>query len=195
MRKLLISTALVAVIAGPALAQQQVIVRDSGPSAGPVIAVVPAPDSVRRYIVDNPRPPVVLEGRISQGSVVPMDVELVPVPENPDYVYFYDGDNRPVVVRAQDRQVVYVDEDGIPLDPQDEVVQSQDAMPDELIGYVRENPLDPVAIEGDVDIGYEVPAGAALEPVAGYDGYSYFYHDGRPYVVKTAERRVIYYAQ
>ena len=195
MRKLLISTALVAVIAGPALAQQQVIVRDSGPSAGPVIAVVPAPDSVRRYIVDNPRPPVVLEGRISQGSVVPMDVELVPVPENPDYVYFYDGDNRPVVVRAQDRQVVYVDEDGIPLDPQDEVVPSQDAMPDELIGYVRENPLDPVAIEGDVDIGYEVPAGAALEPVAGYDGYSYFYHDGRPYVVKTAERRVIYYAQ
>ena len=195
MRKLLISTALVAVIAGPALAQQQVIVRDSGAAAGPVIAVVPAPDSVRRYIVDNPRPPVVLEGRISQGSVVPMDVELVPVPENPDYVYFYDGDNRPVVVRAQDRQVVYVDEDGIPLDPQDEVVQSQDPMPDELIGYVRENPLDPVAIEGDVDIGYEVPAGAALEPVAGYDGYSYFYHDGRPYVVKTAERRVIYYAQ
>ena len=195
MRKLLFSTALVAVLAGPALAQQQVIVQDSGPSAGPVVAVVPAPQSVRRYIVDNPRPPVVLEGRISQGSVVPMDVELVPVPDNPEYVYFYDGDNRPVVVRAEDRQVVYVDEDGIPVAPQRTVVQTEDPMPDELIGYVRDNPVDPVVIDGDVDIGYQVPAGAALQPVAGYDGYSYFYHDGRPYVVKTDERRVVYYAQ
>ena len=191
MRKLLISTALIAVLAGPALAQQ-VIVRDSGPSAGPVIAVVPAPESVRRYIVDNPRPPVVIEGRLSQGSVVPMDVELVPVPENPEYVYFYDGDNRPVVVRAQDRQVVYVDEDGIPVEPQATIVQD---MPDELIGYVRDNPVDPVMIEGDIDIGYEVPDSATLQPVAGHDGYSYFYHDGRPYVVKTAERRVVYYAR
>jgi hypothetical protein len=191
MRKLLISTALVAVLAGPALAQQ-VIVQDSGPSAGPVIAVVPAPESVRRYIVDNPRPPVVIEGRLSQGSVVPMDVELVPVPENPEYVYFYDGDNRPVVVRAQDRQVVYVDEDGIPVEPQATIVQD---MPDELIGYVRDNPVDPVVIEGDIDIGYEVPDSATLQPVAGHDGYSYFYHDGRPYVVKTAERRVVYYAR
>jgi len=193
MRKFLLSTALMALVAGPALAQG-IIVDQSGPSAGPVIAVVPAPPSVRRYVVDNPTPPVVLEGRISQGSVVPADVELVPVPEHPGYVYFYDADNRPIVVRAEDRQVVYVDEDGIPVE-EGALAAAPDDVPDELIGYVTEHPLDPVAIDGTVEIGYEVPASAELQPVEGYDGYSYFYHEGRPYVVKTAERRVVYYAR
>jgi hypothetical protein len=191
MRQFLLATVAFATItAGPALADQ-IVVRDSGPMAGPVVAVVPAPEPVRTYVIANPRPAVQLEGKISQGYVVPDSVELVPVPDNPDYVYFYAGDNRPVIVRAQDRSVVYVDAntvvDGAPM--------VGDGIPDELIGYVRDNPIDPLTIEGDIDVGYEVPVDARLQPVDGYKGYSYFYHNGRPYVVDQTSRRVVYYAR
>ena len=185
MRKLFFATvALAALGAGPVLADQ-IVIRDSGAMAGPVVAVVPAPEPVRSYVIAHPQPSVQLEGQVVQGYVVPDSVQLVPVPENPDYVYFYDGENRPVIVRAQDRSVVYVDASGV----------VDDGIPDELIGYVRDNPVDPLTIEGDVGIGYVVPQDARLQPVDGYKGYSYFYHNGRPYLVDQSSRRVVYYAR
>ncbi|BDA82548.1 hypothetical protein Sa4125_00900 [Aureimonas sp. SA4125] len=183
MRKLLLATAALAALGAGSAMADQIVVKDSGPMAGPVVAVVPAPDSVRSYVVANPRPAVRLEGEIVQGYVVPGDVELVPVPDNPDYVYFYAGDNRPVIVRAEDRSVVYVDADTV----------VDDGIPDELIGYVRDNPVDPLVLEGDIAVGYEVPVDARLQPVDGYKGYSYFYHNGQPYVVDQTSRRVVYY--
>lgn len=188
MRKIFIATTALVMIAGGASAQ--VVVKDSGPMAGPVVDVVPAaPESVREYVLTNPRPPVVLEGEIRQGYVVPADVELIPVPDQPDYVYFYSGDNRPVIVRAQDRSVVYVESGG------SDVVAVEREVPDELIGYIRKNPVDPVVLEGEVEVGYEVPADVVLQPVDGYQGYSYIYYDGRPYVVDTATRKVVYLAR
>jgi hypothetical protein len=189
MRQFLLTTvALAAFGAGPVLADQ-IIVRDSGSVAGSVVTVVPAPEPVRSYVIANPRPAVQLEGELSQGYIVPDSVELVPVPDNPDYVYFYAGDDRPVIVRAQDRSVVYVDADTVV----DGAPVVQDGIPDELIGYVRDNPVDPLTIEGDIDVGYEVPVDARLQPVDGYKGYSYFYHNGQPYVVDQTSRRVVYY--
>lgn len=185
MRHFLFTTVALAAFGASPVMADQIVIRDSGAVAGSVVTVVPAPEPVRSYVIANPRPAVQLEGEISQGYVVPDSVELVPVPDNPDYVYFYAGDNRPVIVRAQDRSVVYVDADAV----------VNDGIPDELIGYVRDNPVDPLTIEGDIDVGYEVPVDARLQPVDGYKGYSYFYHNGRPYVVDQTSRRVVYYAR
>lgn len=184
MRKLLITTVAALALTGPALAQ--VVVKDSGPMAGPIIEIRPA---AREYVIANPRPPVILEGRISEGYVVPENVELVPVPDQPEYVYFYGEDNQPVIVRAEDRSVVYVEQSN------GDVVAVEEDLPDELIGYIRENPIDPIVIEEEIDVGYVVPTELEVQPIDGYQGYSYFYHNGRPYVVDQSSRRVVYLAR
>ncbi|WP_279482817.1 DUF1236 domain-containing protein [Aureimonas sp. SK2] len=69
--------------------------------------IASAPDDVRQYVVANPTAPVVVEGEITQGSVIPGTVTLVPVPSNPDYEYFYTSNNQPVIVSKADRKVVY----------------------------------------------------------------------------------------
>ncbi|WP_370539070.1 DUF1236 domain-containing protein [Aureimonas sp. AU22] len=48
-----------------------------------------------------------VEGEITQGSVIPGTVTLVPVPSNPDYEYFYTSNNQPVIVSKADRKVIY----------------------------------------------------------------------------------------
>lgn len=139
MRKIILASAALALLAGPALAQTTVITttepasdgeRAAGTLAGtgtgavagalvggPVGAVVggvagtvigsaaSAPDDVRQYVVANPVDPVVVEGSVTEGYVVPETVTLTPVPSNPDYVYFYNND-RPVIVSKADRRVV-----------------------------------------------------------------------------------------
>lgn len=81
-----------------------------GGVAGTVIAgtAANAPQEVRTYVVANPTSPVVVQGDIVDGYVVPEAVTLAPVPSNPDYAYFYTNDNRPVIVHSGDRRVVTV---------------------------------------------------------------------------------------
>ncbi|KQT41992.1 hypothetical protein ASG43_17060 [Aureimonas sp. Leaf454] len=185
MRNVILAAAAVALLSGPAAAQG-VIVDAGGPNGGPLVAVE-TPTTVREYVIGNPRPAVVLEGRLVEGAIVPETVELVPVPSDPDYVYFYDADNRPVIVRASDRSVVAVETTTAALPSGD--------LPDELIGYVRDNRADDLVLEGRIENGYVVPVEARLTPIAGYDGYSYFYSEGRPYVVSNVDRRVVYIAR
>lgn len=139
MRKILLASAALAILAGPALAQTTVVTttepksdgeRAAGTLAGtgagavagalvggPIGAVVggvagtviggaaSAPDDVQQYVLANPVDPVVVEGDVKSGYVVPDTVVLTPVPSNPDYVYFYNN-NRPVIVSKADRRVV-----------------------------------------------------------------------------------------
>ena len=185
MRHLILAAAAAAMLCGPAAAQD-VVIDAAGPDVGPVIVVGP-PDPVRQYVIANPRPAVVLEGRIEEGFVVPPSVDMVPVPDEPDYVYFYDDAGRPVIVSADDRSVVTIESTTAAL--------PDDAIPDEVIGYIRQNPSDDLVLEGRIEDGYVVPPEADLAPIDGYDGYSYFYHDGLPYVVSNADRRVVYIAR
>ncbi|WP_237143490.1 DUF1236 domain-containing protein [Phyllobacterium zundukense] len=41
------------------------------------------------------------------GTVVPDTVELVPIPDSPDYAYVY-VDKQPIIVTTKDRKVVYL---------------------------------------------------------------------------------------
>lgn len=143
MRKMLLSAAAFALIAGAAQAQTTVITTQQKPSegeqaagtlagtgtgavagalvGGPVGAVVggvagtviggaaaSAPEEVRTYVTQNPTAPVVVQGDIADGYTIPETVTLTPVPSDPEYAYFYAGDNRPVIVNKANRKVVYI---------------------------------------------------------------------------------------
>jgi uncharacterized protein YcfJ len=58
------------------------------------------------YVRVHPTEPVVIEGNIDVGYVVPDTVELHVVETDPDYGYFYTND-RDFFVKLSDRTVVY----------------------------------------------------------------------------------------
>jgi hypothetical protein len=92
-RTILVMTALL--FAGPALAQDAVIVE--------------VPQPARDYVIAHPSDPVVVEGDLAVGTAIPEGVELVPIPDTPEYSYVY-VDKRPVIVSTKERKVVYLSE-------------------------------------------------------------------------------------
>ena len=60
------------------------------------------------------------------------------------------------------------------------------------VEYVRLNPTEPVVIEGDIDVGFAVPAEIELHPIEGDEAHGYFYTEDRVYFVDMADRTVVY---
>lgn len=60
------------------------------------------------------------------------------------------------------------------------------------VEYVRLNPVEPVIIEGDVDVGYVVPEEVVIYPVEGDENYGYFYTNDRAYIVDINNRAIVY---
>ena len=58
------------------------------------------------YVQTNPVAPVIIDGQVAAGYVVPETVVLTPVPET-EYAYVY-TDSNPIIVDAQTRQVIEV---------------------------------------------------------------------------------------
>ncbi|ATU94098.1 DUF1236 domain-containing protein [Phyllobacterium zundukense] len=69
--------------------------------------IIEVPQPARDYVIAHPSDPVVIEGDVAIGTVVPDTVELVPIPDSPDYAYVY-VDKQPVIVTKKDRKVVYL---------------------------------------------------------------------------------------
>jgi hypothetical protein len=65
------------------------------------------PDDVVSYIETNPTDPVVIDGDVTMGTVIPDDVPLVAVPDQPRYSYVYVQD-RPALIERETRRVVWV---------------------------------------------------------------------------------------
>jgi len=65
------------------------------------------PEATITYVERHPLEPVVLEGPVEAGVVVPDTVQIVEVPENPNYGYIY-VDQRPVLVDRSSREVLWV---------------------------------------------------------------------------------------
>lgn len=89
-----------AIVGGPVGA---VIGGFAGAMLGTAAAV---PQPAVDYVVAHPVEPVVIEGGVSAGMVVPEAVTLTPIPDHPEYAYVY-VDGRPVLVRMESREVVY----------------------------------------------------------------------------------------
>jgi hypothetical protein len=60
------------------------------------------------------------------------------------------------------------------------------------VEYVRLNPTEPVVIDGQIDVGYAVPAEVELHPIQDDPTYGYFYTNDRVYFVNLNDRTVVY---
>ena len=99
MKRVLLATAAVVLLAGPVMAQTVVI----------------APEQrqiIKEYVVKEKVRPFKLQSRVTVGATLPADVELAPVPETwgpafRSYRYIYTGDDV-VLVDPSSRRVVQV---------------------------------------------------------------------------------------
>src|SRR5262245_15790868 len=112
--------------------------------------LVEVPQGARDYVIAHPSDPVVVDGDLSQGYVVPKRIVIHRIPDNPDYGYMY-VDGRPVIVSLADRRVVYLTE-GV----------GGGAIPDAAITYIERNPVDTVMIDGPVSRGVVIPEDVPL---------------------------------
>ena len=142
------------------------------------------PDDARVYVMENPTPPVVLDGQLTADTRFDDSVTLTPIPEHPDLAYVY-VDNRPIIVRADNRQVIYA--------PEVETTASISSdIPEATITYVERHPLDPVVLEGPVEAGVMVPDTVQIVEVPESPTYGYIYVDERPVLVDRSTREVIW---
>jgi hypothetical protein len=77
-----------------------------GGFTGAVIGSEAVSDDAVEYVRVHPTEPVVIEGDVDVGYIVPDTVELHVVENEPDYGYFY-TDDRVYFVKLSDRTVVY----------------------------------------------------------------------------------------
>lgn len=142
------------------------------------------PEDARVYVMENPTPPVVLQGQVTADTRFDNTVTLTPIPDHPDLAYVY-VDNRPVIVRVDSRQVVYA--------PEVETTASISAdIPETTITYIERHPLEPVILEGPVEAGMVVPQSVQIVEVPESPSYGYIYVDQRPVLVDRSSREVIW---
>ena len=142
------------------------------------------PDDARIYVMENPTPPVVLEGQVTADTRFDDTVVLTPIPDHPDLAYVY-VDNRPVIVRTESRQVIYA--------PEVEATASiAPDIPETTITYVERHPVEPVLLEGPVEAGVVIPQNVQIVEVPENPTYGYIYVDQRPVLVDRGTREVIW---
>ncbi|MDB5560653.1 MAG: hypothetical protein JWN11_71 [Hyphomicrobiales bacterium] len=59
------------------------------------------------------------------------------------------------------------------------------------VDYVERNPVEPVYLDGPVDVGTSLSADVNLYPIQGDPDHGYIYANGRAYVVNMSDRRVV----
>lgn len=142
------------------------------------------PEDARIYVMENPTPPVVLQGQVTADTRFDDTVVLTPIPDHPDLAYVY-VDNRPVIVRTDSRQVIYA--------PEVEATASiSPDIPETTITYVERHPLEPVILEGPVEAGMVIPQSVEIVEVPESPSYGYIYVDQRPVLVDRNSREVIW---
>lgn len=185
MKKLLLASVAVLAfgVSMPAFAQDVLLGTEADVDAGFVGgfagASIGADAAIGTTIIDyagaHPVEPIYLDSGVDIGYVVPGEVTIYPVENDPSYGYIYAND-RVWIVDLQSRALVQ--------SPGYLVSQT-------YVDYAMSNPVDPVTVEGDVVLGYVVPADVQLAPVP-QSSYSYVYIDGRPALVESTSRAVVW---
>lgn len=157
-----------------------------GGVAGAVLGNATAvPEPVRTYVVEHPVESVQIQGGLQEDYVFDRSTTLHPVPDHPDFAYIY-VDNRPVIVRAESRKVVYAAE------VSRETTASVSTVPDTVVTYVERNRVDPIMIEGRVEVGSVIPGEVVVREIPESPTLGYVYLDSGPVVIERDSRRVIW---
>lgn len=71
------------------------------------------------------------------------------------------------------------------------VIGAEAAVPDVVIRYAGEHPVEPVRITGEINVGYKVGDEITIHAVEGDDRYGYFYANNRVWIVDLETREVV----
>ncbi len=129
------------------------------------------------YVAANPVAPVIIDGALDVGYVLPSGVTVYPVADDPAYGYIY-ANGRVWLVDMQTSTLVY----------SPGYVVSQSAT-----DFAVANPVDPIGAQGDVVVGYVLPDDTVITPVPEDPYYGYVYVDGRPALVDLSSRTVVWF--
>jgi hypothetical protein len=72
------------------------------------------------------------------------------------------------------------------------VIGAEAGIETSTIEYAGNNPVEPVVVDGTLDVGVTVPAGVTIYPVEGDDTHGYFYANGRVWIVDITNNTVVY---
>ncbi|WDR02026.1 DUF1236 domain-containing protein [Devosia algicola] len=128
------------------------------------------------YAGSHPVDPIYIDGGVDVGATLPADVNIYPVEGDDKYGYVYAND-RVWIVDLQSRALVQ--------SPGYLVAQS-------TADFVVNNPVGSVNVDGDIVVGYQVPADVQLTAVPDDRTYSYAYINDRPVLVENSSRTVIW---
>jgi hypothetical protein len=126
------------------------------------------------YAANNPVDTVILDGDIDVGYVVPEDVLIAEVPDDPKYGYIY-ANNRVYIVDRDTREVVH---------------SPGFLIPNDVVAYVEANPVDDVTFDGELAAGVEFTGD--LIDIPDNTFYGYIYVNGRPALVEKSTHRIVW---
>lgn len=129
------------------------------------------------YVAANPVEPVIIDGTLDVGYVLPSGVTVYPVADDPAYGYVY-ANGRVWLVDMQTSTLVY--------SPGYVVNQA-------ATDFAIANPVEPVNAQGDVVVGYVLPDDTIISTVPEDPYYGYVYIDGRPALVDMSSRTVVWF--
>lgn len=148
-----------------------------GGFAGAVLgAEATVPDQTIVYAGNNPVAPVYFDALFDVGSTVPPDITVYPVTPTPQYGYLY-ANNRVYIVDNSSRQIVY---------------SPGYAIPAGAVAYVEANPTASISIDGSVSAGATLDGSVQVSTLPDYPRYGYVYINGRPALVDTGSRTVVW---
>jgi len=113
MKRVYLAAILATTMAGTAFAQSATTVVRPGAGESATITIAPTQRTqIRSYITEHKVRPVVVKEKVSVGTVLPSDVELLAIPEDwgpslHSYRYVYSGDNV-ILVDPTSRRVVQI---------------------------------------------------------------------------------------
>lgn len=129
------------------------------------------------YAAAHPVEPVIIDGALDVGYAIPSGVTVYPIENDPTHGYIY-ANGRVWIVDLQTSTLVY--------SPGYVVNQS-------AADFAIANPVEPVNAQGDVVVGYVLPDNTVITPVPDDPYYGYVYIDGRPALVDSSSRVVVWY--
>lgn len=128
------------------------------------------------FAATNPVQPVIIEGGVDVGYVLPAEVTIHTVEGDPNFGYIY-ANNRVWIVDNATRELVY--------SPGFTVAQTS-------ADFVTGNPTASISIEGDIAAGFVVPQDVELVAIPEDPNYSYVYINDRPALVDNSTRTIVW---
>ncbi len=132
-------------------------------------------DSIR-YAGENPVDGIYLDSNIDVGYRVGGEVTVYPIEGDDRYGYFY-ANNRVWIVDLETN----------------EVVQSPGyTIRNDAVAYIEANPVNDAGFTGELSVGVSIGNDVELVEVPDYRGVSYIYVDGRPVLIDSNNRTVLW---